>query len=430
VPAGLADDRQALLATERISGYLHDLEPARWRHQPAPLIEGTGPGARMLAVALAWESVIDGTDRRLALELVRFGIADDILLRADTGLLWVIAGQVLDLCDEDSAAVWSAGLAQAHARGDMFTMLGMQLWRGWVQWGRGDLREAHQMLTAGTEMSDFWAAGGTASGYGEAFLLGVLIDQGDLGVARAYLDHIRPHYRMAESARMFGEAQARLLMAEGDAAAALSSLDGVSHLMETVRNPAWRPWRTLRAEVLAHLGRPAEARELVDEELDLARQWGTPRVIGRTLRVRGVLRGAGGAADLREVIELLSGGTARVELARALIALARVSDRDEAVTLLLRAVSRADEAGASGERRAAMSALAALGAATPPPRSAATTLSATERQILDLHLDGVDERRIADALLLTPRSVRAALDAIRLRLDGRSPAELRAALLD
>ncbi|MEV4517646.1 hypothetical protein AB0K00_52900, partial [Dactylosporangium sp. NPDC049525] len=408
-----ADDRQALLATERISGYLHDLDPAVWRRRPEPRIEGTGRGARMLAVALAWEAVMDGVDRARAVELARFGVADGDLLSADTGLLWVIAGQVLDLCDEDSTGLWDAGLAQAHQRGDLFTALGMHLWRGYVQWGRGDLREAAQALAAGNELSHAWGAGGIASGYGEAFQLGVLLDRGDLRACRAYLEQVRPHPRITEGARMFGEAHARLLVAEGRHTEALDVLDGVAPIMAGVANPAWRPWRSARARAMAGQGRTKAALELVEAELELAAVWGAPRVVGRTLRLRGELLGGDGAADLRAAVDLLGRGNARVEHARALVSLARVCAEPEAVASLRQAAALAAAGGADGVHRDAVAALAALGQPAPARPPATETLSATERQILDRHLAGVGERDIAEALFLTPRSVRAALDAMR-----------------
>ncbi|MCU1677900.1 MAG: Transcriptional regulatory protein, partial [Frankiales bacterium] len=100
-----------------------------------------------------------------------------------------------------------------------------------------------------------------------------------------------------------------------------------------------------------------------------------------------------------------------------LLALARVAPREEAVDALHRAAGLAVTGGADGLFRDAVAGLAALGVAAPAPPPAVTTLSATERQILDRHRAGVDEREIAEALFLTPRSVRAALESIRARLD-------------
>ncbi|MGI5245740.1 BTAD domain-containing putative transcriptional regulator [Dactylosporangium sp. CA-139066] len=420
LPAGLDDDRQGLLATERISGYLHDLEPSAWRTLPPPAVTGTGIGARMLSVALAWEAAMDATDRGLAVRLARFGVAEGDLLNIDTGLLWVIAGQVLDLCDEDSGPLWTAGLHQATRRGDMFTALGMNLWRGYVEWRRGDLREARQALAAGNEVAHAWGEGGIASGYGESFLLEVLLDQGDLAACRTFLEQVRPHHRITEGARMFGEAEARLLTAEGRFREALTAQDAVLRVMSTIDNPAWRPWRSVRAAALAGLSRTAEALELLDEEVALARAWGAARPIGRALRLRGELRGGEpGLADLREAADRLDAGNARIDHARALLALGIATpDRDEAVTALRQAVDLAATGGADALYASAVAALTARGVAPPAPPEPVATLSATERRILDRHLGGVDEREIAEALFLTPRSVRAALESMRARLGG------------
>ncbi|MFI7589922.1 BTAD domain-containing putative transcriptional regulator [Spongisporangium articulatum] len=437
--AAVVDDRQALVATERIAGYLHDVDPARWRTTPPPEVVGTGRGARMLSVALAWEEVMDGRHRDRALELVRFGIDGGTLLEADTGLLWVIAGQVLDLCDEDAAPLWAAGLVQADQRGDLFTRLGMQLWRGWMLSRRGDLREAHQVLAAGNEMSHTWAEGGIASGYGETFLLNVLIEIGDLAAARAFLEHIRASWRVAEGARMFGEVQARLLLLEGRPEAALRSLDEVRDVMDTVHNPAWRSSQAMRAWALHGLGRTDEALELFGDVVERARAWGAPRTVAQALRRRGTARALsqrpGAVEDLQEALDLLGSGlsgglagTATVEEARCLLALAELSSPREAEVMLRRAATLAGTSGADGLYREATATLTGRGLDAPLRPEPASTLSSTERRIVERHLAGQPEREIADSLFLTPRSVRAALDSIRARLGAVTAGELRAAL--
>ena len=90
-------------------------------------------------------------------------------------------------------------------------------------------------------------------------------------------------------------------------------------------NPVWRPWRTYQAPVLAALGRDDEARALMAEEVALARDWGAPSVLGRTLRVAGELGGPGSPEMLREAYDLLLPSVARFELACAELALARVT---------------------------------------------------------------------------------------------------------
>ena len=152
--------------------------------------------------------------------------------------------------------------------------------------------------------------------------------------------------------------------------------------------------------------------------------------MGRTLRLRGQLHGGAGAPEWREAVELLSGGTAQVELARAQVVLALLCRPDEAAHLLRQSVEIAGAAGADGLHREARARLLRLGVTVAPQPQPVTALAATERRILDLHLAGVDAREIADSLFLTPRSVGAALASIRMRLGGRTRDELRAAVQD
>ena len=56
LPPELVDQRQGLLACERIGGYMHGLDASLWR-QGRPEVRGEGIGARMLAATLAWEMI-------------------------------------------------------------------------------------------------------------------------------------------------------------------------------------------------------------------------------------------------------------------------------------------------------------------------------------------------------------------------------------
>ena len=86
-------------------------------------------------------------------------------------------------------------------------------------------------------------------------------------------------------------------------------------------NPAWIPWRSLRAKALDRMGRTDEAIDLAEQELVAARAWGSPRVVGSALRILGALRRAGGHAGAGAGRAVLEGSTARLEYARALASL-------------------------------------------------------------------------------------------------------------
>ena len=117
LPAELADERQGLLAQERIAGYMHDLPDTDWRRGPEPEVSGDGIGARFLATTLAWEATLDGFDRARAVEPARFGAAGDRLMRIDVGHLWAVAGIVLELADEETEPVLARGHGSLSAPG-------------------------------------------------------------------------------------------------------------------------------------------------------------------------------------------------------------------------------------------------------------------------------------------------------------------------
>ncbi|MBL7499933.1 AAA family ATPase [Frankia sp. CNm7] len=424
LPPGLDDERQGLLGLARIGGYMHDLDPGIWRRGPEPAVAGDGPGARMLAAALAWERVVDGTDRAKAIELARFANGDGVLTRVDIGLLWAVAGVVLLLAGEETEAMWDDGLSHSYQRGTVFGALATHLWRGHLEWERGELREARQSFQIVTEQSQVWGMP-FGTGYSDSYAIGVLVDQGDLAAARALVDRVHHESRFAEGARLFGEMHARLLVAEGRHEEALASVEEVRAVMARVRNPAWRPWRSLRARALAGLGRHEEAVALVEDELALARAWGAPIAVGRTLRVLGELRGADGLAELREAAAALEPTWARLEHARALRALAMLSPPAQAVPMLGRAAELAWRCGAAGLYRQVAGHLAEAGEPLAPRAPTAATLTFTERQIVTRHLAGASESEIAEALFLTPRTVRLYLTAARQRLGATSPSDPR-----
>lgn len=409
LPADRHDERQVLLGVQRIGGYIHGIDPASWRDGPEPAVSGNGPGARMLAASLAWEAVVDGEDRARAVDLARFALADGVLLDHDNGLLWAVAGMVLEMADEDASPFWDEALAHAYRGGSLFAVLATHLWRGYTEWRRGDLRAAYHSVTLSGEQSAVWGSV-VASPYADAFAIGILLDTGDVAQARASVERLRDRPRFGDGARLFAEADARVLLAEGRPAQALAALESVRHVHTEVRNPVWRPWRSNRAQVLAALGRRDEAVELVEQELHLARVWGAPSVVGRTLRILGELRG--GAAELREAVPLLARDG--LERARALAALARVVTGPEATDLLVRAYELARRCGAHGLLRQVGEDLARAGVEPPaPPAGIAPT--GVEGRIAAMAAEGADERRIAQALFVTPGVVRQALRAARDR---------------
>ena len=322
LPDRLDDERQGLVALQRITGFMHGLSADSYRAGPVPEVSGEGDGARMLAATLSYELLRDGQDRAGAVRLARFALEGDRLLAVDNGLLWIVAANVLLLADDDLGDFWDRALARAHATGGLFAALSVNLWRGFAQWRRGQLDDALQSLGDAVEQQRVWGISGVTSTYAAAFTLGVLTDLGDLDAAASSLDAARGLPWVGEGGRLLREAAARLLLEQGRPSEALDELTAPVDYPQ-VANPAWAPWRGLMARALAALGRTDEAVALAQEEVALQRRWGAPTALGPSLRLLGELRGAEGTADLREAVEVLSGTCAVLEEARAQLALGR-----------------------------------------------------------------------------------------------------------
>ncbi len=345
VPDELGDQRQALLALQRISGFMHALEDG-WR-TPAPEPEGRGPGAQMLAATHALAALLDGVDRERAVAMARLALADDQLLAVDDGLFWVNAAAVRILSDDDIGDFWARARVAGQARGSLFAILSTSLWEGFWRWRLGDLHDAVGCLHDALDQDRAWGGTGVGEPFARAFLVLCHLDRGDLAAAREVADACEA-VRLGEGGRIYQQAVARLLVAEGRCEEALSALDAAPAGIP-IANPAWNPWRGIRAAALHGLGRVDEALELAEEEVALLRRWGAPSHLGRGLLLQGELRGGHGLVDLREAVDRLATTPAALDLARARVALGsrpEVAD-GEAVPLLEQAAAAAAHRGAS-----------------------------------------------------------------------------------
>lgn len=207
--------------------------------------------------------------------------------------------------------------------------------------------------------------------------------------------------------------------------------------MAQVTNPIWRSTRSQRAVVLAALGRHAEAVALVEDELEDARRWGTPELVGRTLRVLGELGPADHVDILREAVrhlqdrpQLLERAKAQAALGEALLSSSGPADEAEARTLLRQALDLAELCGADGLRDRVVTMLHRAGVDVPENVPGRSCLTTTERRIVDLALAGRPERDIAEALFVTPGMVESTLASVSALLGARTLDDLRLALAD
>ncbi|WP_236793554.1 hypothetical protein [Amycolatopsis sp. GM8] len=178
-----------------------------------------------------------------------------------------------------------------------------------------------------------------------------------------------------------------LLRAElGDLRGALADQLETGRLAERhgVVNPAMMPWRSRAAIAAARLGETAEAQRLAAEEVDLARQWGTRRVVGCALAALG--RVNRDAELLAEAADLLAQSSDRLAFAEANfhlgVALRSARRSGEARTALTRAHRLATDIGATQLARQAKDLLDRI-AARRPAGTPATSLTTQERHIAE-----------------------------------------------
>jgi DNA-binding CsgD family transcriptional regulator len=231
-------------------------------------------------------------------------------------------------------------------------------------------------------------------------------------------------------------ARGRIELERGDAEAALASYLECGRLRDGagMPNPSVLSWRSGAALAANHLGRSDQARELAEEDLRLAREFGTPRAHGRALRTLGLV-GAGedGIDLLREGIGVLEPSPCRLEHMRTLVdlgaALRREGHRREAREPLREGLDLANRAGALAIAERARTELAAAGAR---PRRVELTgvdsLTPSERRIAAMAADGSSNPQIAQTLFLTRRTVEMHLTNAYRKLGIGSRDELPAAL--
>ena len=388
-------------------------------------------GAKALAGMAAWEWTLAGRPADRCCDLALQALAGGDLLASDDSTVSVAPAAALALADREEALAYNEeAQALAHRSGSLSSIAAVHLWFGFARVLRGELAEAEASLRACIEESELWGY----SSY-SAFLAGSLLSQaltarGDHQGAAAALALGTGTDDQALGTTWHGVAHVAHLVATGRAAEALQRADLLEQQGRPVRSPSLQPLGSLRAEALHALGRDDEALAAVEEELERARAIGAPQAIARALRIRGTLLGDAGLPQLEEAVAVVDGSAARLEHARALLALGAALRRArrpaEARDPLRRAAELAASCAADALAETARGELLATGAR---PRTTARTgvaaLTPSERRVVGLAADGQTNRDIAQALFVTPKTVEVHLSNAYRKLEVRSRQELR-----
>jgi DNA-binding CsgD family transcriptional regulator len=392
-----------------------------------------GAGARMLASSAAWEWAESAGPVGRVCALARAAVRRGEPMVEGAGLGTLAAILVLALADLDEAVeTWDVLRAEAYRKGSVFTIASVQLFGGYTQYLRGELDEAEAELRASLESLTLWGMP-AQSQWTSPFLAEVLLERGAVDQARALLDTVGSPPAGSDQTILLDRARMRLLLAEGRPEEALACADDYETHAGWKRHPRFVPWRSLKAQALDRLGGHDEAVALAVEELDIARGWGSPGTVGRSLRVLGTILRADGIPYLEEACSLLEGAPARLEHAKALAALGaalrRAGKPTEARAPLRRALELAEVCGARPLVDDIRSEIYATGAR---PRTTAIrgvlALTASERRVAELAASGRTNRDIAQTLYVTPKTVEVHLSNAYRKLGISSRHDLARAL--
>jgi DNA-binding CsgD family transcriptional regulator len=413
-------------------------ELPRWQ----AVAEAGGPGGRGLLLLLGGVSAIRTGDRIEVLALVDAGLDDGRLL-ADEGSASLSLPQAFGALAYVDELARLEDLAQAtfddaRWRGSVFGLALAMGYRGLAALQRGALAVAEADLMGGLTV---------VQEHGLLFALPTFLRYvTDVALERPGMEEVRRLIQgidldaalMASySGALLLQARGMLALADGDRRQAVGDLRRALEIEAAlnVGNPI--PWfmRSSLALALAPDDRD-EARQLVADELFLARQVGLPRAEGVTQRAMGRLVGGDeGIALLREAVIALDQCPSELERARGQLelggALRRAGWRREAREPLRLSL---DLARRSGAIRLAGRAEHELRAAGARPRrrafSGLEALTASERRVADLAVQMQSNREIAEALFVTAKTVENHLGRIYQKVGIHSRRELRDVMPD
>jgi hypothetical protein len=127
----------------------------------------------------------------------------------------------------------------AHRRGSLFTVLTIDLWRGFDLLRRGDLEQAQESIEAGLEEMVLWSGLGGRHGDRVADRLPRRNphERGDLDAAEKVLERGHPAERTGDGPNFWRKSKIELLLARGRAEEALALCDVYEAKLGTMKNP-------------------------------------------------------------------------------------------------------------------------------------------------------------------------------------------------
>lgn len=418
---------------------------ARFRATRAQMAESAAEATALLGPLAAFDLLVSG------------GTADEVAALVDRAVrttpgrvdraFWILPGLSTWLLVETgrleaAERCASQAIATMRAHGALHGLALAAAMRALVRHRRGALAAAEADATTGLEIA---AELGVWHGFSPAtlnVLVSVLLDRGEPAAARIALGRAEGQPCQPDGLldQLLYEANARVLMAEGNPRAALVELavcrdfEAAYGIDNGVVPVAWRG-----QAALAHLalGELDQAHRLAAEEVRLARRFGAPRPLGLALHALGLVLLAAsdpsGREHLREAAGILERAGLVLDHARVQAglgaALRRANQRVEARRGLRAALETARSCGARDLAEAAAVELQAAGGPSMAPRQrGAHALTVSERRVAQLAAEGLTNAAIAQALFVSVKTVEMHLSSTYRKLAISSRSQLPAVL--
>lgn len=402
-----------------------DLEAAR-RLEP-----DTSLGSKMLDCALGFLDTCRGDPRGVA--QARRGLAGDLVLKA-SGVLSTMGWYALAFGDaDDLLELLDHGVDTARTIGDLNALASVYLYQGVAWWHRGELAEAQQVLVESLQIYEMGMS--TAREVAGPWLAEVLMERGQIDEAAAALRRtgLPDPPPLAGMVQFSLAALSHLQRLRGEHERALQTALTYARYLRARNedNPATFAWRSEAALSLHALGRHEEALDYALQQLPLARAWGTPLIVGHSLRIAGLMTGGpAGQALLEEAIAVLEPSRAKLEYAKALIdlgsSLRRSGRRTTARGHLQAGIELAELCGASPLVARGQDELLTTGIRSAPAAvRGMQSLTPSERRVAEYATSDITNHQIAQQLYVTTKTIEAHLGSIYRKLHITSRDQLR-----
>jgi DNA-binding CsgD family transcriptional regulator len=407
-----------------------------------PLLERAAGEGRTAALAHhAMVEAIRGAPAAAVVELARLALADGELIRAGVDrqppFHAIQALVMVDAADEAATAIELAAGA-ARRSGSRYAIACVAGARTHWEHAYGDLRRAEDDARLVIDVFRATAGPGGSDDAGVLALADALLDRGRVADAERALADLPAEWGPAARNRWLrgSSLRARLRFVQGRAREALPELQ--AHLRDDVARgraiTARDRIRSTLVEALAALGRRAEALDLAEQQLAVARRRGLPTAEGRLLLARArAVEASLRVAALEEAVAVARRSPSRLLRAEALAELGatlrRAGERVAARAALREARELAHLCGATGlQERAHDDLLVAGGRPRRVALSGVDALTASERRAADLAARGLRNREIAQALFVTIKTVEVHLGHAYAKLGVRGRSQLVEAL--